>query len=251
MSDNPFFDKYAEGYAKSVSHAKGADLDLLMSIIPDGLNICLDVATGTGFTAAALSQKCKRVIAIDETENMITKARDLMKDRGIRNVEFIKTPFESYETDIKFDAITIRRALHHFNDKSAFFSKASKLIAENGTIAIADMVSPEDDDEDNFNMLERIRDPTHVGALKISEYRNLAELHGLKILSMNTTIEELTFEKWLYPVPMDSETAKKCLSFLNGLTADQLRRMRFDPEKMVLRKERLIIAMAKADQPKM
>ncbi|KAA8921857.1 class I SAM-dependent methyltransferase, partial [Thermoplasma sp.] len=224
--------------------------DLLISAIPDDLDACLDVATGTGFTAAALSKKCRRVIAIDETENMIDKARELMKERGIQNVEFVKTPFETFSTDIKFDAITIRRALHHFTDKDLFFRKASGLLSGRGIIAIADMVSPEEDAEDNFNRLERTRDPTHVGALKISEYRDLASKHGLIIRSTNTTIEELTFDEWLYPVPMDSETGQKCLSFIRSLNSDQLRKMRFDPEKMILRKERIIITLMNGDQPK-
>ncbi|MCY0851672.1 MAG: class I SAM-dependent methyltransferase, partial [Thermoplasma acidophilum] len=150
MSDNPFFEKYADGYAKSISHAKGQDLDLLIAAIPDNLDLCLDVATCTGFTAAALSGKCRKVIAIDETENMIEKAKDLMANRKIDNVELVKTSFENYTTDQKFDAITIRRALHHFVNKDAFFEKASNLLSPRGIIAIADMVSPEDDNEDNF-----------------------------------------------------------------------------------------------------
>lgn len=250
MSDNPFFEKYADGYARSNSHAKGQDLDLLMSALPENLNVCLDVATGTGFTAAALSRKCRKVVAIDETENMLEKARDLMKQRGINNVEFVKTSFEDYETDLKFDVITIRRALHHFQDKDAFFEKASKFLSKNGIIAIADMVSPEDDADDNFNRLERTRDPTHVGALKISEYRALAIKHDLTVRSINTNMEELTFDQWLYPVPMESETGQRCLAFIRSLNRDQLKKIGFDAGRMVLKKERIIITLMKDDHPK-
>jgi ubiquinone/menaquinone biosynthesis C-methylase UbiE len=247
MSDNPFFKKYADGYVKSISHARGKDLSLLIAALPDRSNLCLDVATGTGFTAAAISRICDRVIAIDETEAMIAKAKRLMEDSGIKNVEFVKAAFEDYKPDDKFDVITIRRALHHFKDKDKFFEKSRNLLNDKGILAIADMVSPEEDLYDDFNTLERIRDPTHAGAPKVSEYRRMAEKHHMKIISLKTEIEDFKFEEWISPVPMDSDASRNCLAFLESLAPDRLRNIHFDMENLILKKDRIIITLSKGD----
>ncbi|MCL4344490.1 MAG: methyltransferase domain-containing protein [Nitrososphaerota archaeon] len=245
MADNPFFKEYAEGYAKSKSHASGSDLFRLVSIVKKNSNLCLDIATGTGFTAAELSKRCRKVVAIDETENMIRKAVELMNQLKIKNVEFIKSNLENFETADKYDVITIRRALHHFQNKDLFFKKCHTLLKDDGVLIIADMISPEEDTEDNFNKLERIRDPTHVGALKLSEYYEFAEKYGYSIRYEDTVIEDLGFEEWLYPVPLSSDTGKNCLEFISQLSDDQLANMHYDRNKMVLSKHRVIIALSK------
>jgi ubiquinone/menaquinone biosynthesis C-methylase UbiE len=247
MSDNAFFKKYADGYAKSISHSRGKDLNILLAALPNRSNLCLDVATGTGFTAAAISQICDRVIAIDETKAMIDKAKRLMEDSGIKNVEFVKTAFEDYKPVGKFDVITIRRALHHFKDKDKFFEISRNLLNDKGILAITDMVSPEDDIYDDINTLERIRDPTHVGALKVSEYRKMAEKHRMKIIMLKTDKEDFKFEEWIYPVPMDSDASRNSLAFLKGLPPDHLKNIGFDMENLILKKNRIIITLSKDD----
>ena len=245
MDDNPFFKKYANDYSKSKSHRYGEDLKILVSMIPENLDLCLDVATGTGFTAVEISKNCKNVIALDETENMLSKARELMNDKNIKNISFVKSSFESYVTDLKFDLITIRRAFHHFKDKNFFMEKAHELLKNGGFLIIADMLAPDNDIDDNFNRLERIRDETHVGALRLDEYISLAKEHGFSILSLKTNVEKLSFINWLYPVKMESETGKKCFEFIKSLNNDELLRIGFDINSMSINKKRIIIKMEK------
>jgi len=101
MPENPFFKNYANEYSKSKSHKTGNDLVVLDEMINFRSDNCLDVATGTGFTALELSKKCKNVIAIDQTQSMIDKAKELMDSNGVHNVNFLNTDFEKFESRIE------------------------------------------------------------------------------------------------------------------------------------------------------
>ncbi len=241
MSDNPFFEKYAKDYAVSRSHEKGSDLGVLSEMIGNGRSRCLDVATGTGFTAASIASSCDRVIALDETEAMIGKARDLMMQRGIKNVEFVHSSFEDYRTKMKFDAITIRRALHHFSDKNAFFRKAFDLLETGGILAIADMLSPAEDINDNFNTLERTRDKTHIGALKQHEFLELFSQNHFADVKYEVVEERLKFAEWLYPVDENSETGINCRNFLKSLSENDQTTIGYDSKDDTITKKRIII----------
>ncbi|BAB60058.1 hypothetical protein [Thermoplasma volcanium GSS1] len=241
MSDNPFFKKFAEDYAKSKSHEKGQDLTELLGLINTHRDTCLDVATGTGFTAASISQICAHVTALDETRAMIEQAQSLIESRATKNVKFVLSTFEDFD-DGKFDLITCRRALHHFKDKEAFFKKARTMLNPGGILAIADMVSPANDRKDNFNVLERIRDPTHIGALKVEEMIKLFEENNFQDIKYKIITEELTFEEWLYPITKESEVGKKCLEFLNSLSTEELNQIRLDANRLTLSKQRIVIA---------
>lgn len=67
-----FFGKNTDKYVKSESHEKGGDLYRLLALLePHASDIAGDFATGTGFTAIALSKHVNKVFAIDITEKML------------------------------------------------------------------------------------------------------------------------------------------------------------------------------------
>jgi len=74
-----FFNKNADSYATSKSHANDDDLKILINSLNLKNNyIALDIATGTGFTAIELAKHVNKVFAIDITDNMINKAKNLL-----------------------------------------------------------------------------------------------------------------------------------------------------------------------------
>src|SRR5579863_3212842 len=83
-----FFGAHAGGYAKSGSHAQGPDLAVLLDeLAPKKEDLVLDVATGTGFTAAALAPLVKHVTGIDLTFEMLDEAKKLIASKGITNID--------------------------------------------------------------------------------------------------------------------------------------------------------------------
>ncbi len=205
-SPREFFSKHAIDYARSESHAHGADLATLIEVLrAKPSEIVLDVATGTGFTAMAIAPLVKRVVATDLTEEMLDQARRLAAERGITNIGFERAeaadlPF----SDSSFDIVTTRRAAHHFHDLPAFLREARRVLRPDGRLGIVDM-SPPEGSEEFFNRIERLRDFTHVKALSSKEWRQLVANAGLTTTSEQLLLEQIPFERWLYPVAMGGE----------------------------------------------
>jgi ubiquinone/menaquinone biosynthesis C-methylase UbiE len=196
-----FFAQHAEGYSRSQSHAHGADLEaLLKALAPKKTETALDVATGTGFTAAALSPFVKHVIGIDRTDEMLAKAREFARGKGLANVTFeTGDALELKYPDASFDILTTRRATHHFEDVPRFLLEAKRVLARKGRLGIVDM-SPPKGAERFMNRIEKLRDGSHVEAFTPEAWKSMLLQSGLRILSSQILDEHIQFERWLYPV---------------------------------------------------
>ena len=199
-----FFTIHAEGYAKSKGHASGPDLSALIDALdPKSTEVALDVATGTGFTAIELSNNVKSVVAIDITERMLEEARRLSLESKIKNITFefadaAKLPY----ADSSIDIVSCRRAVHHFTDLQRFLSEASRVLTPGGRIGIADMSFPEGT-QDFFNMIEKIRDSSHIRAYTEQEWRGILKKAGLKLIRLKIITYNTTLDQWMYPVAID------------------------------------------------
>ncbi len=210
-----FFSKHAEDYAKSASHAHGSDLVRLIEVLqPKPSELALDLATGTGFTAMELALLVKQVVATDITEEMLAQAQKLSRERGIRNISFEKVDAcDLPYANSSFDLVTARRAPHHFHDLAKFLKEARRVLRPGGRLGIADM-SPPEGCEDFFNVIERLRDATHVRALSPPEWNVEVRNAGLSVVQEETLSEPISFERWLSPVrtagPEEIAIRKEC-----------------------------------------
>ncbi len=108
------YSQFADGYVTSLTHAKGADLDMLIEIArPQADWHVLDIATGGGHTALKFAPYVQQVTATDLTPNMLDKASEFIRSQGIENVDFRVAdaedlPFENEQ----FDLVTCRIAPH-------------------------------------------------------------------------------------------------------------------------------------------
>lgn len=190
---------HAADYANSQSHAHGDDLTALVKALkPSPSDLALDVATGTGFTAAALAPYVRHVTGVDVTKEMLAEARKLI--RGKTNVEFeVGDALNLKFSDATFDIVTTRRATHHFQDVPKFLSEATRVLRPGGRLGIVDM-SPPEGAESFSNRIEKLRDSSHVEAFTPSAWSSMVTDTGLRIRSSQVLRERVSFEKWLYPV---------------------------------------------------
>lgn len=248
-SVNEFFDRNAEKYAKSTSHAKGRDLSILISRLRTGDTMkALDVATGTGFTAVELSGSVGEMFAVDRTTGMLERARNLSEERRAANMRFVMSdatalPFH----DAAFDIVTCRRAAHHFRDKDAFLSEVHRCLNGGGQFALVDMAAPEGF-KDPYNAFERARDSSHEEAETFSHWRELIESHGFEVSSTCVEEEKVSFDKWLYPVEPDTEEGRRCRRFLERAGKEFLGAIDFNTESDTFVKRRVIIISARRRQ---
>lgn len=99
----------------------------------------LDVAAGTGLVTAEIVRRygC-RVVAVDQSEEMLRRVRDKQdRDRGLaRSVEVIRgeaerLPFE----DAHFDALTVGYLFRYVEDTAATIGELARVVKPGGTIA--------------------------------------------------------------------------------------------------------------------
>ena len=242
----PFFKKNSKAYANSLSHSSGDDLSALIDRLPNDEDIkALDVATGTGFTGFRLAQKYKLVVGLDVTSEMLLEARNLAAEKRLDNLVFVlgrseKMPF----LDHTFDVVTCRRAAHHFSDKKKFVSEVRRVLKPGGTFGFVDMLSPENDKDDSFNKLERIRDPTHLSAETKNFWENAVLKEGFSIEFSQTYQERISFEKWLSPVMPNDDAGIKCRNFLKE--NEHLKRMLSYDSDLII-KTRLVMTAISPD----
>ena len=178
------FGRRAGGYVNSVSHA---DREVLRSVEEmcgplDGRSL-LDVATGTGHTALHLAGSARLVAGLDITPQMLELARDAGRDRGLKNVRWLRGDVRSMPfPDGTFDVLTCRRAPHHFPDLDLALKEMARVLRPGGVMVIDDRSVPDDVEvADTMNLLDLLHDPSHVREYSAREWREALLRAGLHL----------------------------------------------------------------------
>jgi SAM-dependent methyltransferase len=142
-------------------------------------DIVLDVACGGGIVVCGFARVVKHATGIDITPAMLDRARKLQAEKGLTNVtwkqgDVLPLPF----ADGSFSIVTSRFAFHHFLDPLAVLGEMKRVCRPGGKVIVADS-APAADKADAFNVVEKLRDPSHVRALPLTELRSLFTSQGL------------------------------------------------------------------------
>jgi SAM-dependent methyltransferase len=159
----------------------------------------LDVACGPGVVTAAIAPGAASVIAFDATEEMLEKAKSRCAKAGLCNVDVKcgdaeNLPFE----DARFDGVVTRLAIHHFADPQRALNEMFRVLRPGGMGVIVDIVSSPDAEESNLqNAIERLRDPSHVRMLPAAELDAVIARAGFERVDDATWDKNREFEEWL------------------------------------------------------
>ena len=192
------FGKTAASYLTSTPHAKGKSLERLVDLVqPKKDWRVLDVATGGGHAAYTFAPHVARVWATDITDEMLELVRGEAGKRGLANVRTAYAKAEALPfDDASFELVTCRIAPHHFDSIPAFLREVHRVLTTHGVFALVDNVVPPGSVGDYINAFERFRDPSHLRAWTMQEWRDALAEAGFSVGHEEEIYKTMDFSSW-------------------------------------------------------
>jgi ArsR family transcriptional regulator len=112
---------------------------LLLRIVPP--LVVADLGSGEGLLSELLARRCKKVIAVDNSEKIVAFGAAKARKNGLKNLEFRlgnlqNPPIEPGSVDL----VILSQALHHAEDPAVAISAAYRLLRAHGQILILDLL---------------------------------------------------------------------------------------------------------------
>ena len=183
-----------------------------------GAESVLDVACGPGLVAAAFAPKVRRVVGVDVTPAMLTRAAGVVREAGATNAAFVlgdvcQLPFPT----ASFDRVVSRRAFHHFPVPAAVLAEMARVCTRAGTVLIEDQALPADRHAaETMTTIDRLRDPSHTRAMSPDDWSTLLGGAGLQLDRIEIVARELEVEEWLPRAHPPPENAAKVRALLDA-----------------------------------
>jgi SAM-dependent methyltransferase len=141
----------------------------------------LDVACGGGIIVCAFAPHVKHATGIDMTPAMLEQSRKLAAQKAVGNVDWKQGDVATLPfPDASFSIVVTRFSFHHFLDPLAVFREMARVCKPGGRVVVVDMYASEEPTKAaEWNKLEKLRDPSHVRCLTLSELKALFGEVGL------------------------------------------------------------------------
>jgi ArsR family transcriptional regulator len=111
---------------------------LLLRILPP--LVVADLGSGEGLLSELLARRCKKVIAVDNSEKIVAFGAAKAKKNNLKNLEFRQgdlqnPPIEPHSVDLA----VLSQALHHAEDPAKAIAAAFRILRPHGQILILDL----------------------------------------------------------------------------------------------------------------
>jgi SAM-dependent methyltransferase len=211
------FTRQAVPFAQKREHSNAeANRIILDSLALDKTDRLLDVACGPALTACAFAPLAEHVTGIDLTPAMLDEARKRAAELGLTNVSWqagdvSNMPFP----DGAFSVVFSRYAFHHFTNPQKVLAEMVRVCAPGGRVVVADVYTDNPMQGSLFDLIETWRDPSHVRALPLDEWRKLFQQSGLKPAGETMYRLEMELEAQLrvsFPNPGDDRKIRAAMA---------------------------------------
>lgn len=200
------FDSWARNYDKDVREDKGelkiyTNYDLILDKVYDlavdsNMNkpCILEIGAGTGNLSGKFLDRGYDIIAIDQSREMLSVAKEKYPKLKVRQGDFLKIPY----SDKTFDIIVSTYTFHHLNnnEKSIAIKEMVRVLKDNGKIIIGDLMFANKEDEERVlkelskEQIEVIRD----------EYYSLIDLLKIEFKKFNKELKYTRIDNLIYVV---------------------------------------------------
>ncbi|MGN6629818.1 MAG: class I SAM-dependent methyltransferase [Candidatus Nitrosocosmicus sp.] len=218
------FTKQAVPFAQLSQHSNQYGLELAIKLSqPKETDTVLDVACGSGIVSCEFAKTVSQVTGIDLTPAMIEQAKVLQQEKQLKNIKWeigdvSCLPFE----DNSFSIVVTRYSFHHMLDPKKVLNEMKRVCMPGGKILIID-VTPDENKVDAYNLVEKLRDSSHVRALTLYELKNMMEKAGLVNLRSEYHDLEMELEQILQSsLPNSQDIDKIKQMFKEDLTKNNL-----------------------------
>jgi ArsR family transcriptional regulator len=155
---------------------------LLLRILPP-LTVA-DLGSGEGLLSELLARRCKKVIAVDNSEKMVTFGANKAKKNGLKNLEFRLGNLQDPPIDPQsVDLVILSQALHHAPEPAKALAAAHRLLKPGGQIMILDLL------KHNFEKARELYGDHWLGFPE-SELHRWMEAAGFKRIEIGVVARE-------------------------------------------------------------
>ena len=212
------FGKRAEGYVKSASHVDQEVIHRVGKMCGDLRGkTALDVATGTGHVAIGLAPMARAVVGLDLTRRMLEFAREEAGKRSLTNIAWVRGDVRSLPfPDGSFQAVTCRRAPHHFPHIDESLLEMARVLSDEGPLVIDDRSVPDDAEIDGvMNHLDILHDRSHVREYGRREWEAMLRKAGFTGIEVHEYRRHLPLSTMTWNAdPSDAEEIERVVSSL-------------------------------------
>ena len=141
-------DKFKEQQGLIVAHDDYGSIlhDVIDSLGLNDKATVLEVGPGEGLLLTELAAKFKKLIALDNSKEMLEKSKEAIAKGKFNGVQFILGDTTvARKKDVLSDLIIFDMVLHHISSPTKTFKDSSALLNENGYLLIADLSTHDQD----------------------------------------------------------------------------------------------------------
>jgi len=103
--------------------------------------VVADLGSGEGLLSELLARRCRKVIAVDNSEKIVKFGAAKAKKNGLKNLEFRLGDLQNPPIDPgSVDLVILSQALHHAEDPAQTVAAANRLLRLHGQIWILDLL---------------------------------------------------------------------------------------------------------------
>jgi ArsR family transcriptional regulator len=155
---------------------------LLLRILPP--LVVADLGAGEGLLSELLARRCKKVIAVDNSEKMVAFGAAKAKKNGQKNLEFRLGDLQNPPVEPNsVDLVILSQALHHAEVPARAIAAAHKILRPRGQIMILDLL------KHNFEKARELYGDRWLGFAE-SDLQRWLEEAGFKKIEISVVAHE-------------------------------------------------------------
>lgn len=152
---------------------------------------CLEIGSGTGKNTEWLITQAQKVLAVDLSEEMLSKAKQKINASNVTFVQADITQDWSFTNGNQFDLATFSLVLEHIEDLEEIFAQLNKVIQPNGIVYIGELhpFKQYNGSKARFETSEGVQVVTCFNH-HITDFVNAAKNNGFELININEYFDD-------------------------------------------------------------